>query len=160
MACRMRIGTESDRLQAMRKEVIAHTCRHSSSPGTGHTWRCMRYAVRCIISQYVRSWRFINRHQQILYGAIEFIATQFEGESERSRYIAAGERFRIPYWDWAVLPTAGESVYPKTVQLPSVDINGPAGLQTIANPLYSYSFHPLNTTEISTPQVRMGPARK
>lgn len=115
------------------------------------------YEVRGYKIKILSHLKIITKsYQQILYGTIQFIATQFEGELERSRYVAAAQRFRIPYWDWAVLPTVGESVYPASVQSPSVDINGPAGLQTIANPLYSYSFHPLNTTEISTPQVSMG----
>lgn len=42
----------------------------------------------------------------------------------------------------------GQSVFPASVQSPGVAVDGPAGTQTIANPLYSYTFDPFNTTEL------------
>lgn len=108
---------------------------------------CRLYLLSCDI--------FTKFIQQILYGHIQFIATLYESEAERARYAAAARRFRIPYWDWAITPAAGEGVYPRSVQSPSVDINGPFGVQTIANPLYSYLFHPFNAAKLSMPQVRM-----
>ncbi len=44
-------------------------------------------------------------------------------------------------------------VYPRSVQLPSVVVDGPAGTQTIANPLFSYNFHPFNASDLPTPYV-------
>lgn len=67
--------------------------------------------------------------------------------AERQRYQAAARRFRIPYWDWAATPPSGQSVLPRSIGgSVYVDINGPNGLQRIANPLFSYTFKPLNTT--------------
>ncbi len=72
--------------------------------------------------------------------------TTFWPDSERPRYEAAARRFRHPYWDWAATPPAGESVLPKSIGGAAyVDINGPNGLQRIANPLFSYSFKPLDS---------------
>ena len=89
-------------------------------------------------------------------------------EAERDRYVAAAARFRIPYWDWAAPPPSGQSVLPLSVGgSPYVDVNGPSGLQRISNPLFSYSFKPLNATAfaqrpVSTikPVVGASPAYK
>lgn len=53
---------------------------------------------------------------------------------------------RIPYWDWAAAPPGGESVLPLSVGVEYVVVSGPNGNQTISNPLFSYSFKPLDTT--------------
>ena len=74
--------------------------------------------------------------------------------TERDKYVAAAPNFRIPYWDWAAAPAAGKSVLPDSVGgSPGVNVDGPAGVQTIANPLWSYQFQPLNTTELPNPPV-------
>jgi tyrosinase len=84
--------------------------------------------------------------QQILYKLAQTIAT-FWPDSEKPRYEAAARRFRHPYWDWAAAPPVGESVLPKSIGgNPYVDVNGPNGLQRIANPLFSYSFKPLDAS--------------
>jgi tyrosinase len=44
-------------------------------------------------------------------------------------------------------------VFPDSVGSPWVDADGPAGVQRIANPLFSYQFQPLNTTELPNPPV-------
>lgn len=145
----MKAGTEYHQCRAMSREVIVHTCRLSSSPGTGHGWLCTRY----VASIWEIILHLLNLYQQILYGHIQFIATLYQTENEIVRYTAAARRFRIPYWDWAFTPQAGEGVYPRSVQSPSVDINGPSGIQTIANPLYSYLFRPFDAAKLSIPQV-------
>lgn len=148
-ACHMKAGTEYHQFRAMSREAIVRTCRLSSSPGTGHGWLCTRY----VSSIWEITEHLLNFYQQILYDHIQFIATLYEIEDERVRYTAAARKFRIPYWDWAITPEAREGVYPRSVQSPSVDINGPFGIQTIANPLYSYSFHPFDAVKLSMPQV-------
>jgi tyrosinase len=71
-----------------------------------------------------------------------------EGEV-RDKYTTAAQSFRIPYWDWAAAPAPGQSSFPSSVGgSPWIDADGPAGVQTIANPLFSYQFQPLNTTEL------------
>ena len=84
--------------------------------------------------------------QQVLHGLIQTITT-FWPDDQRPRYEAAARRFRHPYWDWAAAPPAGESVLPNSIGgSPFVDIEGPSGRQRIANPLFSYSFKPLDAT--------------
>jgi tyrosinase len=56
-----------------------------------------------------------------------------------------------------MVPAEGEGVFPSSFQSPSITIDGPAGIQTIANPLYTYRFDPLNTTELSDIPVRLHP---
>ncbi|KAG7292970.1 hypothetical protein NEMBOFW57_003015 [Staphylotrichum longicolle] len=89
---------------------------------------------------------YMALYEQVLHGLIETIAS-FWPEGERERYVAAARRFRLPYWDWAATPPAGESVLPRSIGgSPFIDINGPSGQQRIANPLFSYSFKPLDST--------------
>jgi tyrosinase len=59
-------------------------------------------------------------------------------------YTTAAENFRIPHWDWVAVPSAGQSVFPSSVGgSPYIVVDGPAGTETIANPLWSYQFKPL-----------------
>lgn len=52
--------------------------------------------------------------------------------------------WRHPYWDWAAAPPAGQSVYPSSLSSPTINVTMPNGTNTIANPLYSYKFHPVS----------------
>lgn len=91
--------------------------------------------------------------QQVLHSLIQTIATWWP-DNERDRYVEAARRFRIPYWDWAATPPRGESVFPASVGgSPFVDVDGPNGRQRIANPLFSYTFKPLNATAFDHPPV-------
>jgi tyrosinase len=71
-------------------------------------------------------------------------AKKFRG-ADRQRYMAAAQRVRIPYWDWAV----DNSAVPPIVKQPKISViragkNGRNGTKTeqvdIDNPLYSYRF--------------------
>jgi tyrosinase len=85
--------------------------------------------------------------QQVLYGHIQHIAALWPAGPDRDRYVVAAVNFRIPYWDWAATPVTGQSIYPAAVSgPPGISVAGPVGTQTIANPLFSYSFKPLDTT--------------
>jgi hypothetical protein len=86
--------------------------------------------------------------QNILYSVIENIASLWPEGAERQRYQAAATNFRIPYWDWAANPPAGESVLPRSIGGNQfIDVDGPNGVQRIANPLYNYQFKPLDTSD-------------
>lgn len=100
--------------------------------------------------------------QNILYSKIQDIASLWEDVEDRTRYQAAASNFRIPYWDWAANPPAGESVLPKSIGGSEfVDVNGPNGDQRIANPLFNYEFKPLDkadfldTAPVSPPPLRL-----
>jgi tyrosinase len=93
--------------------------------------------------------------QQILYNLIQLIAQLYPAGSTRDKYTAAAANFRIPYWDWAAVPPAGQSVFPSSVGgSPYFVVDGPAGTQTIANPLWSYQFKPLNPNDLPDFPVR------
>ncbi|KAH7330221.1 hypothetical protein BKA65DRAFT_404823 [Rhexocercosporidium sp. MPI-PUGE-AT-0058] len=51
-----------------------------------------------------------------------------------TRYVAANN-FRIPYWDWAAIPTM-----PVVVNQPNVTITTGLGIQSVRNPMYRYKF--------------------
>lgn len=89
------------------------------------------------------------RCQQILSGLTKQIAQYWPAGDIQDRYAAAADNFRIPYWDWAAVPPAGQSVFPNSMwNSSSITIDGPAGTQTIANPLFDFQFKPLNVTEL------------
>lgn len=63
----------------------------------------------------------------------------------RNRFEAASADCRIPYLDWAALPSDGSTILPASVgSSPQINITGPAGTQLIANPLFTYDFNPLD----------------
>ena len=93
--------------------------------------------------------------QQILYNLIQQIAQLYPAGAVRDQYVAVAANFRIPYWDWAAIPPAGQSVFPSSVGgSPSVVVDGPVGSQTIANPLWSYQFKPLVQSDLPDYPVR------
>ncbi|KAI9048358.1 hypothetical protein LZ554_008150 [Drepanopeziza brunnea f. sp. 'monogermtubi'] len=95
---------------------------------------------------------YLALYEQVLYEHVQRIANQFPAGSVRDQYVAAAANFRIPYWDWAALPSDGASIYPQSVGgSPSISVDGPAGVQIIANPLYSYRFQPLDPLQLPNP---------
>ncbi len=93
--------------------------------------------------------------QQVLYDVIQMIAGFWPEGQQRERYQTAAADFRIPYWDFATSPPAGQSVLPVSVGGDSyVDVAGPNGQQRIANPLFSYGFKPLNASAFIQSPVR------
>lgn len=97
---------------------------------------------------------YLALFEQVLYGFIQQIAAQYPQGPTRDNFVAAAKNFRIPYWDWAASPPSGQSVLPTSVGGSStVLIDGPNGSQLIGNPLFSYLFDPLNTTDLPDPPV-------
>ncbi|KAI9662511.1 MAG: hypothetical protein M1821_008678 [Bathelium mastoideum] len=86
---------------------------------------------------------------QILYEKVTEAANDFPDGPLRQRYSQAAASFRIPYWDWAVVPPDGGPTLPISVTSPTVNVTVPSGDNSttttiqISNPLYSYVFHPL-----------------
>lgn len=78
----------------------------------------------------------IDAEQQILWNYAQQIAATYPSY-QRSQYQAAATTLRIPYWDWALNATM-----PDPVNSPMITVNTPHGITNIANPLYSYTFHP------------------
>ncbi len=77
--------------------------------------------------------------QQIVWNNAQQIAASYP-DAQKARYQAAAQILRVPYWDWA---THATSTMPDVVSQPVITINTPKGSQSIVNPLYNYTFHPL-----------------
>lgn len=85
--------------------------------------------------------------QQTMYRVMQFIVTLYDAGPVRDRYKKAAEGFRVPYWDWAASTPSGSSVLPSSIGgSPNIWADGPNGRQFIGNPLFSYTFKPLNRT--------------
>ncbi|KAF4583243.1 tyrosinase precursor [Ophiocordyceps camponoti-floridani] len=83
--------------------------------------------------------------EQQMFRLVNAIASMFANVAERQLYQRAAADFRVPYWDWSRSAPAGETHLPIVFWNPVVMQNGPNGVQTISNPLYSYQFHPLDS---------------
>ncbi|KAK3943651.1 hypothetical protein QBC46DRAFT_306734 [Diplogelasinospora grovesii] len=117
-------------------------------PGSENTGYCAH------ISSLFPTWHrpYLALYEQVLYDMVQTIAGMWTDPNDKARYQAAAVDFRIPFWDWATSPPAGESVLPPSVGgSPWVDINGPFGAQRIANPLFSFPFIPFNATAMLSP---------
>ncbi|OLN94326.1 Tyrosinase 1 [Colletotrichum chlorophyti] len=92
------------------------------------------------------SWHrpYLALYEQVLFRLVQMIASWFSEPMERAFYQAAAADFRIPYWDWAMDPPSGQSVYLPEFSEPGIQVYGPNGIQFIANPLHSYKFRPLD----------------
>ncbi|KAK4231718.1 hypothetical protein QBC38DRAFT_439739 [Podospora fimiseda] len=112
------------------------------TPGSKDTGYCTHSSV------LFPTWHrpYMALYEQVLYSLAQMIAGWWP-EHERLLYQQAARRFRIPYWDWASPSPTGGGVLPGSVGgSPWIDVNGPNGVQRISNPLYSYTFRPLNVT--------------
>jgi tyrosinase len=72
------------------------------------------------------------------------VANDFPPGPIRDKYLTAAATLRIPYWDWAMDPPAGENSIPSCMTDITIQVIAPNGTETIANPLYSYTFHPID----------------
>ncbi|KAI1177506.1 Di-copper centre-containing protein [Nemania sp. FL0916] len=87
---------------------------------------------------------YLVLYEQTLYTIIQYLASLWPPE-DLDRVQKAAREFRIPYWDWAIAPPAGESVLPLSIGGSStMNISGPNGIQGISNPLFSFTFRPFN----------------
>jgi tyrosinase len=89
----------------------------------------------------------------VLGNYAQTIASWYPNDADKAGYVNAAANLRLPYWDWAAVPPAGESILPASVQTPTVNVSGPNGVQEISHPLYSYTFRPLNGSVFIEPPV-------
>lgn len=60
----------------------------------------------------------------------------------RSQYVSAAQDFRLPYWDWGLLPATGQNAFPSSIAGAQIQVTGTDGKpQTIPNPLERYNFN-------------------
>ncbi|KAK1238801.1 hypothetical protein MKX07_004377 [Trichoderma sp. CBMAI-0711] len=97
---------------------------------------------------------YLALYEQELHKLAGAIADMFTNATERSLYRQAASDFRIPYWDWASPAPEGQSHFPDVFWNSTMIQYGPNGVQVIRNPLYSYSFHPLDGDALIWPPLR------
>ncbi|CCA72436.1 related to tyrosinase precursor (monophenol monooxygenase) [Serendipita indica DSM 11827] len=82
---------------------------------------------------------YLALFEQVLYKHVNDIAASYTDAAKKTKYQAAARSFRIPYWDWALNADLPDFVSQQT----TVTVDTPTGQQTIPNPLYQYTFHPV-----------------
>ncbi|PVF95999.1 Di-copper centre-containing protein [Serendipita vermifera] len=78
---------------------------------------------------------YLALFEQALTKHVTDIANEFTG-NDREKYVSAAQKFRIPYWDWAVNADLPDFVS----QQDNVEVNSPTGKRTLPNPLFSYKL--------------------
>ncbi|KAH0538314.1 hypothetical protein FGG08_005088 [Glutinoglossum americanum] len=102
---------------------------------------------------------YLAVYEQALYATIQKIASEYVDTTLRNKYTAAAQKFRIPYWDWAIAVPSGQPTLPAALwSSKTVSVVTPQGNTTsMKNPLYSYAFHPLSTTDLPDPPFSQYP---
>ncbi|KAJ6261097.1 Tyrosinase [Drechslerella dactyloides] len=85
---------------------------------------------------------YLAAYEQILGNIMRNLANQYPAGNTRSRYQAAANRFRLPYWDWASNAQVPDIIGSQ----PQVTVEKPQGFVRINNPLFTYSFHPFSSS--------------
>ncbi|KAJ2892941.1 uncharacterized protein MKZ38_009199 [Zalerion maritima] len=86
---------------------------------------------------------YMSFFEQVLHTEAGRISGYYGGE-RGPRMEEAARNFRIPFWDWAMTPEGPDDhVLPPSIAQATIEVDGPNGIQEIANPLFSYHFHPL-----------------
>ncbi|CAG8953591.1 hypothetical protein HYFRA_00010050 [Hymenoscyphus fraxineus] len=116
----------------------------SPAPGMENSGYC--HHIDILFPTWHRPYNIL--YEQTLQYLMLVIANMYPEGFVRDRYVEAAQSFRIPYWDWAVVPEPGQSVFPSSVQQSSVRLDGPKGRQIIDNPLFTYIFQPLDTAQL------------
>ncbi|KAJ4324495.1 hypothetical protein N0V94_001235 [Neodidymelliopsis sp. IMI 364377] len=88
---------------------------------------------------------YLALFEQVLHDRAVEIAKEHPAGEARDKAVAAADRVRLPYWDWAMdPPDSAEGCMPASLRRPTVSVTLPNGTASkIANPLYRYDFHPL-----------------
>ncbi|KAK8126358.1 uncharacterized protein PG998_002117 [Apiospora kogelbergensis] len=88
---------------------------------------------------------YLAYFEQVMYNIVQYIASLYPAGPQRIRFQQAALTFRMPYWDWAATPPYNQSVLPLSVGGDSdITADGPSGVQQIANPLFTFTFKPLD----------------
>ncbi|KXJ95839.1 hypothetical protein Micbo1qcDRAFT_192748 [Microdochium bolleyi] len=89
---------------------------------------------------------YMALYEQTLYNIVQFVATLWP-QSEAERWRETALKFRVPYWDCCRATGEGRSAFPDDIAgQPTITTAGPNGDQVIANPLYSYTFKPFDSS--------------
>lgn len=114
------------------------------TPGNNDSGYCTH------VSTLFPTWHrpYLALYEQTVYNLVNQIANLYTPGPIRDRYMTAARSFRIPYWDWAQLSDDGPILPYSISGSAGVSVDGPVGTQIIANPLYTYYFEPLITTDL------------
>ena len=88
---------------------------------------------------------YLALFEQEFMQVVQSVAESFP-EPARTVYLGAASSMRIPYWDWAAAPNNSLPTFPNVIAQKYVAVNTPTGQETILNPLFRYTFHPLDTS--------------
>ncbi|PPQ98988.1 hypothetical protein CVT26_014415 [Gymnopilus dilepis] len=82
---------------------------------------------------------YVALYEQMIQKYAKEVATTYTHDC--AAWVQAAEELRQPYWDWAANAVPPDEV----VALSKVTITGPHGQKiTVDNPIYSYTFHPID----------------
>lgn len=97
------------------------------------------------VSNIFLTWHrpYLALYEQLLQSYAMQVAQEFPAGDLQNRMVAAASTLRIPYWDWAMNPPSGQNTLPDSIAQPNITVTTPNGTESIANPLYSYYFHPV-----------------
>lgn len=87
-------------------------------------------------------------YEQLLHTHALAIVDSIPDATTKARYRTAASKLRLPFWDWAEKPPAGEHVLPSSVADEQIPITLPNGtVASIENPLFMYRFDPINPAD-------------
>ncbi|KAK8089605.1 hypothetical protein PG997_004566 [Apiospora hydei] len=99
------------------------------------------------VSNLFPTWHrpYLAYFEQVMYNIVQFIASLYPAGPRQIQFQQAAQTFRMPYWDWAAMPPSNQSLLPYSVGgEPDIVADGPNGEQLIANPLFTFTFKPLD----------------
>ncbi|KAF2001264.1 Di-copper centre-containing protein [Amniculicola lignicola CBS 123094] len=86
---------------------------------------------------------YMMLYEQLIHQYAVEIVGEIKDATVKARYRDAATKLRLPYWDWAETPPAGEHVLPDSIAKPTISVTFPNNtVATIDNPLFDYRFHP------------------
>ncbi|KAF2478091.1 Di-copper centre-containing protein [Lindgomyces ingoldianus] len=91
---------------------------------------------------------YLALFEEILYLNARQVVSEFPSGPIKDRFTNALSTLRMPYWDWAAVPPSDQGTLPFSLRRPTVEVTLPSGTATIPNPLFSYTFHPLNKNDM------------
>ncbi|KAF2101936.1 Di-copper centre-containing protein [Rhizodiscina lignyota] len=94
------------------------------------------------VSNFFCTWHrpYMALYEQVLVSTAISVAQSFPAGANHDKYLAAAQKLRAPFWDWA--KARSSSAFPSALTSPTATVTTPTGSQKINNPLYLYNFHP------------------
>lgn len=98
---------------------------------------------------------YLALFEQRLVAIAKNIANQYPAGT-KATMVAAANKLRLPYWDWAARPASGNTL-PAAITNAQVTVNGPNGSKTLKNPLHHHHF--TDTSKLVYTPFRNWPVR-